>query len=328
VREFRSYTQTARQLYDRLLAPAAEVLAQKRRLVITPDGGLYYLPFECLVSKEPDRSDRADYRMLSYVLHQWEISYAPSASVLAHLGQRRSQDQDRAGAASETAFLAFADPVYEFKTQGASPQTPDLLRSLFEGDGRWVLPRLTDSRREVSEIARRYQPHELAVYLGPQAKEENVKDNEHLSRARRLHFATHGVMSERLPQYSGLVLTLDENPQEDGLLQVYEIFNLKLNAELVVLSACKTGLGKEVRGEGMIGLTRAFLYAGAPSLVVSLWSVADRSTASLMVKFYEQMDRAAGKAEGLRRAKLALMQTHRYAHPYYWAPFILVGEPK
>ena len=120
------------------------------------------------------------------------------------------------------------------------------------------------------------------------------------------------------------------NPQsvEDGLLQVYEIFNLKLNADLVVLSACKTGLGKEVRGEGLIGLTRAFMYAGARSLVVSLWQVADPSTAELMVKFYEQLDRATDKAAALRQAKLELIQAGRFAHPYYWAPFILAGERK
>jgi CHAT domain-containing protein len=145
---------------------------------------------------------------------------------------------------------------------------------------------------------------------------------------RELYFAVHGLISERQPQYSGLVLTLDDDPKEDGLLQVYEIFNLKLNADLVVLSACKTGLGKEVKGEGLIGLTRAFMYAGARSLVVSLWQVADPSTAELMVKFYGQLDGTSDKAEALRQAKLKVIQANRYAHPFYWAPFILVGEPK
>jgi CHAT domain-containing protein len=203
----------------------------------------------------------------------------------------------------------------------------------------------------------------VALYVGVAAKEENVKSNEHLSTTQRIHFATHGLISERQPQYSGLILsrpqdedqrpslsvassplsvvkdkdkeqqTTDHGPRttdtvEDGLLQVYEIFNLKLDADLVVLSACRTGLGQEVKGEGLVGLTRAFMYAGAPSLVVSLWEVADQSTAELMVKFYQQLDRAGEKAEALRRAKLDLIQTGRYAHPYYWAPFILVGEPR
>jgi CHAT domain-containing protein len=101
-----------------------------------------------------------------------------------------------------------------------------------------------------------------------------------------------------------------------------------LNADLVVLSAYKTGLGKEVRGEGLIGLTRAFMYAGARSLVVSLWQVADPSTAELMLKFYERLDRASDKAESLRQAKLEMIRSARYAHPFYWAPFILVGDSK
>jgi CHAT domain-containing protein len=204
----------------------------------------------------------------------------------------------------------------------------ETLRSLFEKNRRWELQRLEYSSREVIGIAKRYKPDEVAVYLGSAAKEENVKNNEYLSTARRIHFATHGIISEKQPQYSGLVLTLDDDPTEDGLLQAYEIFNLKLNADLVVLSACRTGLGKEVRGEGLIGLTRAFMYAGAPSVVVSLWEVADRSTAALMVKFYQQLDHAKDKAEALRQAKLALIQSGQFAHPYYWAPFILVGEPK
>jgi CHAT domain-containing protein len=109
---------------------------------------------------------------------------------------------------------------------------------------------------------------------------------------------------------------------------VYEIFNLKLNAELVVLSACETGLGKEVRGEGLIGLTRAFLYAGTPSVAVSLWKVEDRSTAELMARFYRHLKDGRTKAGALRQAQLDLIGDKKFAHPYYWAPFVLVGEGK
>jgi len=117
-------------------------------------------------------------------------------------------------------------------------------------------------------------------------------------------------------------------PTEDGLLQVYEIFDLKLNAELVVLSACETGLGKQVKGEGLVGLTHAFFYAGTSSVLVSLWKVQDRSTADLMVNFYQELDAGKNKAESLRQAKLRMIQQNRYAHPYYWAPFVLVGNPR
>lgn len=200
---------------------------------------------------------------------------------------------------------------------------------MFEEGRGWKLHRLEASGQEVNGIAKLYEPDEVTLYLRQAATEENVKGSSDLGTARRIHFATHGVMSERQPQYSGLVLTLDEDPQEDGLLQVYEIFNLKLNADLVVLSACETGLGKEVKGEGIIGLTRAFLYAGTPSVVVSLWPVVDRSTARLMAKFYEELNQRPDKAEALRRAKLEMIKAGgRSAHPFHWAPFILIGERK
>jgi CHAT domain-containing protein len=175
-------------------------------------------------------------------------------------------------------------------------------------------------------IADLYKSADVAVYLRDEATEENVKNSAAVGGSRRIHFATHGAISDERPQYSGLMLTLSESGKEDGLLQVYEIFNLKLNAELVVLSACETGLGKELRGEGVLGLARAFMYAGATSIVASLWRVADRSTADLMIGFYRELDRGAHKAEALRRAKLELIRGGRYGHPYYWASFILIGE--
>ncbi len=144
--------------------------------------------------------------------------------------------------------------------------------------------------------------------------------------ARRLHFATHAQIDERHPEDSALVLA--EHPGEDGLLQAREIFNLKLSADLAVLSACQTALGKEVTGEGLIGLSRAFFYAGVPSLVVSLWNVVDSPTPELMLDFYRNLDRPQDKAAALQTAKLAMIGRGAYAHPSYWAPFILLGEPR
>jgi CHAT domain-containing protein len=326
-----SYRRAAEQLYQMLIAPAEGTLATKQKLMIAPDGPLYYLPFEALLVKGAGAGGGAG--SPDYLLKRWSVSYVPSASVLASLRQNRRAAEDKP--AKE--FLAFADPDYEADDQtqltrdGKKPAQDNLaqaMRGLFDGQARWELTRLAESHHEATEIARLYRPEQVALYLGPQAKEENVKGNCDLATARRIHFATHGLTNERQPQYSGLVLTLDDNSQEDGLLQVYEIFNLKLKAELVVLSACQTGLGKELEGEGMIGLTRAFMYAGVPSVVVSLWQVADRSTAELMVKFYQQMDRVGDKAEALRRAKLELIDNSCYQHPYYWAPFVIVGDTK
>jgi CHAT domain-containing protein/Tfp pilus assembly protein PilF len=330
-REFGAYARTAHRLYQTLIAPAADALAGKQRLLIIPDGALYYVPFEALLVKGADGAGDPE-----YLLKRWAVGYAPSASVVASLRQNTRPAAD----ATATRFLAFADPLYEAsgrseiagKKPAPNSTTDNTVafnaRGLFDDDAQWELTRLTHSRREVEGIARLYRPQASALYLGRDAKEENVKGSGALATARRIHFATHGMVNERQPQYSGLVLTLDDDPREDGLLQVYEIFNLKLQADLVVLSACQTGLGQQFRGEGMIGLTRAFMYAGAPSVVVSLWSVADVSTADLMVAFYQHLDRAEDKADALRAAKLELMRNPRYAHPYYWAPFVLVGETR
>jgi CHAT domain-containing protein len=121
---------------------------------------------------------------------------------------------------------------------------------------------------------------------------------------------------------------LAQRPGEDGLLETREIFNLKLSADLAVLSACQTGMGKEVTGEGLVGLTRAFFYAGVPSLVVSLWNVVDGSTPGLMLDFYRNQDRLHNKAKALQAAKLTMIARGTFAHPSYWAPFILLGEPR
>jgi CHAT domain-containing protein len=161
------------------------------------------------------------------------------------------------------------------------------------------------------------------VYLGRDARETTVK-SEALAEYRFVHFATHGLLDEKDPKLSGLLLAPDE--REDGILHLGEVYNLRLNAELVVLSACETGLGRIARGEGIIGLTRGFLYAGAASVLVSLWQVSDATTAELMVDFYGEILRGSSRPEALREAKRRLIRRQpEYAKPYYWAPFILVG---
>ena len=142
-----------------------------------------------------------------------------------------------------------------------------------------------------------------------------------------MHFATHGLLNEKNPRLSGLVLARDDTSKEDGVLRLGEVYNLRLAADLVVLSACETGLGQVARGEGTIGLTRGFLYAGAASALVSLWQVSDATTSDLMVDFYDAMLRGTDKPTALREAKRRLIRRQpEYAKPYYWAPFILIGR--
>ena len=359
----------SRQLYRELIEPAGKLLSGKRKLIIVPSGILHYLPFEVLLSSG-EASNLADGAAGSwpYLLKDYAISYVPSAGVLASLRSR-----SETGAGPRKNFLAFADPIYLNETVTESDLVGSRPRGFFGDERSWKLGRLAESRREVEEIAALYAKDKVSLLLGDQASEENVKTAGRFNDYRYIHFATHGLLNEARPPYSGLILSLNRptepraslrrkpgsgsqaangvsratvgndgpggtealpldraaGPQsEDGLLQVYEVFNLKLNADLVVLSACETGLGKEVKGEGLVGLTHAFFYAGTPSVIVSLWKVQDRSTADLMVNFYQQLDRSQDKTEALRQAKLKLIQNNRYAHPYYWAPFVLIGEPK
>ncbi len=152
-----------------------------------------------------------------------------------------------------------------------------------------------------------------------------------LSQYRIIHFATHGLLNSQHPELSGIVLSLvdKEGLPQDGFLRLHDIYNLKLAADLVVLSACKTGLGKEIKGEGLVGLTRGFLYAGAPRVVASLWKVDDRATAELMKLFYQRMLRDSLRpAAALRKAQIDMWKQPRWAAPYYWAGFTLQGEWK
>ena len=162
--------------------------------------------------------------------------------------------------------------------------------------------------------------------MGLDASEAAVK-HEKLSEYRRVHFATHAVIDEEIPARSGVVLSLVDTGEEDGILRMPEIFNLELNADLVVLSACRTGLGKLIKGEGMVGLTRAFMYAGTPRVAVSLWEVNDLATADFMKAFYRHMKAGESAGMALRAAKLSMIHSgaRDYRHPYFWAPFVLVG---
>lgn len=302
----------SRDIYNILLAPVAARLEGASDLLISPDGPLTVVPFEVLLS---DPSGGASYRDLPYLLRKHSISYVPSASVLAGLREPRLEPE--AGTALHKTLIAFGDPIYPAQV-AVSP-----LRAAVSPA---AAPRLPGTGDEIEAIARLYPATEVARYVGGDATEENVKANPLLHTAQRIHFATHGLVDEVRPHLSGLMLTRLPDSREDGLLQVHEIFNLRLNAELVTLSACETGLGEQVTGEGMVGLTRAFLYAGARSLLVSLWPVSDRSTPELMTAFYLHLGDTRTKAEALRQAKLERIA--KGEEPYRWAPFILAGESR
>jgi CHAT domain-containing protein/Tfp pilus assembly protein PilF len=325
------YRRQAAKLYQLLIRPAGKLLAGKRELIIIPDDVLHRLPFQALLGSPSAKASNitsTNPRRWPYLVGQFAISYAPSVSSWASL-----KDYHKDNGAPQKAFIAYADPNYNRQGQR---QNDSIVASLTRGGGEQLkLNQLPYSRHEVQEIARLFAEGEAKLYLDDEASEENVKAEDELSLYRIVHFSAHGLINENRPRFSGIVLTLPKADndgkttlKEDGLLSAYEIFNLKLNAELVTLSACETGLGKEVRGEGMMGLTRAFMYAGAPSVVVSLWRVDDESAADLMIGFYKYWQGGGkgklSKSEALRRAQLDAIKLGSMA--YYWAPFILVGK--
>jgi CHAT domain-containing protein/Tfp pilus assembly protein PilF len=306
------FRRAAGDLYDVLLGPETARLARTPSLLISPDGPLHLIPFEALLT-DPARGG-SSYRDLSYLLRDHAISYVPSASVLD--GLREQRPASTADLAQPKELIAFGDAIYPGEQVASEP-----VRSASPS-----FASLPGSEREVRAIADLYPGSAVALYTGRNATERNVKQNPWIQTARRIHFATHGFIDEARPQLSGLILTPEPDAGENGRLQVYEIFNLRLNADLVVLSACETALGEQVTGEGMVGLTRAFLYSGARSLLVSLWPVSDVSTPELMTSFYRHLGNSPTKAMALRRAKLERIDSGD--EPFRWAPFILAGEPR
>jgi CHAT domain-containing protein len=321
------YPQAAAKLSQMLLAPVASELGRKR-LVIVGEGVLQYVPFAALPSPGGNNS--------SLLIAEHEIVSLPSASVLAVL---RQETANRKPASRTVAVLA--DPVFSAndsrlvaanKPQSAhvdSSSFPDTQRSASES-GVGDLMRLRFSRQEADDITR-LAGQKLNLKALDFAANRSVVTNAQLSDYRIVHFATHGLINNQHPDLSGIVLSLvDEQARpQNGFLRLYDIYNLKLDADLVVLSACQTALGKEIKGEGLIGLTRGFMYAGAPRVVASFWRIDDRATADIMKRFYAAMLKDGLRpAAALRAAQVSMSQDKRWQAPHYWAAFTIQGEWK
>ena len=315
-----TFQTAAGELSRMIIAPAAGEFA-KKRLVIVADGALQYVPFAAL----PVAANRP-------MIVDHEIVGLQSASAFAVQRQNLAQ---RAPAPKSVAVIA--DPVFSasdvrFRTDAAASSAPNgtrIIEHLPGGPGsQLAIPRLPFTRSEADQI--------LAVApLGSSMKvldfraNRSIATSDELSKYRYVHFATHGYLDTARAGLSAIVLSMvDEkgNPQ-DGFLRVHDIYNLKLPAELVVLSACETGLGKDVHGEGLEGLTRGFMYAGARRVIVSLWNVNDKATASLMQRLYAGMLRNnKSPAAALRAAQIEMWRTKQWQSPYYWAAFVMQGE--
>lgn len=312
-------TQTALALADLsrcLLQPVAGRMRGKRLLIVA-DGALHYIPFGALPKPGSPRLPSGEAAPLAA---GHEIVMAPSASAVL------SFDQLPAAEGRTAALLAvLADPVFS----AADPRVSRGPASLGQGKaGRAAFERLTFSREEAEEILSLVPASRRFAALGFAASKETVLSGR-LGRYPIVHFSTHAVLDTEHPELSGIVLSLVDphgRPQ-DGFLRAHEIYQLDLPADLVVLSACRTALGKEVRGEGLVGLTRGFLYAGARRVLVSLWAVEDPATAELMRRFYrELLQGGKSPAAALQAAQLSLSQERRWQAPYYWAGFVLQGD--
>ncbi len=326
-------------LYGRLLRPIEAQLAEKETVYVAPDGVLHYLPWEILsLGEKPGLLLDASF----------SVSYVPSASVLESI-RKRKKPRDRFDDLRRP-LLVFGDPIV--------PPAGD--RSIPLGSGEALLD-LLGEKGPCSDLLfspLRYAEAEARALAGlygldPAGPEVNLRERAtearlralDLKKYRYLHFATHGILCDEGEEswlQSSLLFSLsrtgvlDRSPDDDGVLQVEEIFGLSLDADLVTLSACQTGLGSDVAGEGLVGLARSFLYAGTPSVLVSLWSVDDQSTSLFMKHFYRSLERGLTKGAALRETKRWMRDESydvdqygnliRHDHPFFWAPFILIGD--
>jgi CHAT domain-containing protein/tetratricopeptide (TPR) repeat protein len=322
------YPEASMALSRLLLGPVASELKNKRLLIVGEDV-LHYSPFAALPKPGAPGSRP--------LVVDHEIISLPSASVLAVL--RRETAGRRAPAKS---IAIFADPVFSSgdprinpaiknraTTSGETASTSEVKRSAAESGLRDFV-RLRFSRQEADHIAR-FAAESKKLKAIDFAASRAAAINPELGQYAMLHFATHGLINNQHPELSGVVLSLvdEQGRPQNGFLRLYDIYNLKLEANLVVLSACQTALGKEIKGEGLVGITRGFMYAGAPRIVASLWQIDDRATAEFMRRFYQAvLVEGARPAAALRGAQISMWKDKRWEGPHYWAAFTLQGEWK
>jgi CHAT domain-containing protein len=302
-------TAAGREVAAMVLDPLRARLRAKR-VVIIADGSLLYVPFAALpIDDRP-------------LLTRYELVSLPSASVLGALRRQERRNATQLAVFADAVFSA-DDPRLEGHSVTAASKVPET--RYMRGA---TLERLQFSRVEAEAIASAAGERRVLEALDFDAAKQTLLAKD-LRRFGILHFATHGAINTERPELSGLVLSLFDarGRNVDGFLRLHEIYNLDLDAGLVVLSACETALGKEVHGEGLVGLIRGFLYAGSRSVMASLWKVEDRATAVLMSRFYQAMlSDGLAPAAALRKAQLSMLAENRWRDPRDWAAFALLGD--
>jgi len=288
------FSDLAQQLFKVLIETAEPELIDIKNICIIPDSFLWNLPFQVLMSKEN-----------KYLLEKYSLSYAPSLSVLSEMNKKTTRSEARS-------LIAFGNPKLS-KNQLVEQNT-------------WQLP---EAETEVRAIAKLFSSRRNRILTGTAASEQSFKNI--AQDFTNIHFATHGLIDNKQPLHSHLLLArTNDQPDNDGRLEAREIIDLKLNADLAVLSGCDTANGQVSAGEGIIGMSWAFFVAGARSMIASQWPVQSASTSLLMQDFYSELQSSSKtsnqtRAQALRIASLRLMKNRNYKHPFYWAPFMLVG---
>jgi CHAT domain-containing protein len=306
------YTSSAKYLYDKLFPPKArELLKGKSHIYVIPDGELNTISFEALLKEKPKTKER-DYKNLAYLINDFDISYAYSATLLFKTKDFRTPTKEKlltyGGFAPEydQKLLAKAEELENFRAFRSNPSA------------------LANNKNEVSAIAKLFKGDE---YFSLQANEKNFKEN--AGKYKVLHLAMHALTDDEDPLYSKFLFTNTKGDSiEDNYLNAYELYNMELNADLAVLSACNTGYGKIEKGEGAMSLARAFKYAGCPSIVMSLWQADDEATSALMIDFFKNLKQSNTKSVSLRDAKLNYLKQadNITSQPYFWSNFVVLGD--
>jgi CHAT domain-containing protein len=305
---YKRYVKLGRKLYGILIEPCLEY-TDRKNLTIVPDGAITYIPFESLVMKDTE-TEYINYMTLPYMIKEFSVGYSHSSTLLFSERLKSKSPQNK--------VLAFApiysNPVYEIDS---------VLMRQVRPESEYMAP-LVGTLIEVQSID---ETVPADVFINEQATEANFKKN--ASDYNVLHLAMHTIMKDDDPLYSLLAFSdVEEDTVEDNRLYAYEIYNLKLNAEMAVLSACNSGTGKMQKGEGMMSLARGFIYAGCPSIVMTLWQVTDKSSSELMTSFYRYLKKGKSKQEAMRLAKIDYLEQadDLTSNPYFWSGFVVLGD--
>ena len=312
VRVYNDFVKRSHQLYQALIAPVD--LKGIQRIIIIPDGKLSYLPFEVLLTKpvapieEEQETMQANFKVLPYLLCSFSTNYNYSGRLWLERNLLSKQAVNNRILALAPKYSGMPMPTWRGKREVS------------------LRKRLTDLPGAFDEVTHLKENYAGAFYSNYDANEAILKKE--AANYGILHLAMHGLVNTKKPEFSGLALAEDQNQNEDNFLYAYEIEQLPIQTSLIVLSACETGIGQYQKGEGVVSIGRSFVYAGAPSLLMTLWNLNDQSGAFIIEKFYKNLNNGLEKDEAIRQAKLEYLKTYRqeFAHPFLWAPFIQVGS--